>query len=110
MAETHRILQLPCGADKRSGLIAAFRFFVTELWQRTLRRRSQKDCMTWERFMRLANDWFPKPHVLHPWPQARFAVTHPRWEPYAGIPLVRICAGALSNERPYRECRGSGAQ
>ena len=22
-----------------------------------------------------------------------FAVTHPRWEPYAGIPLVRICAG-----------------
>ena len=22
-----------------------------------------------------------------------FAVTHPRWEPYAGKPLVRICAG-----------------
>ena len=21
------------------------------------------------------------------------AVTHPRWEPYAGKPLVRICAG-----------------
>jgi group II intron reverse transcriptase/maturase len=73
--------------------LAAFRFFVTELWQRTLRRRSQMDGMTWERITRLANDWLPKPHVLHPWPQARFAVTHPRWEPYAGIPLVRICAG-----------------
>src|SRR5712692_5547717 len=73
--------------------LAAFRFFVTELWQRTLRRRSQKDGMTWERITRLANDWLPKPHILHPWPQARFAVTHPRWEPYAGIPLVRICAG-----------------
>src|SRR6266496_1676860 len=73
--------------------LAAFRFFVTELWQRTLRRRSQKDGMTWERITRLANDWLPKPHILHPWPQARFAVTHPRSEPYAGIPLVRICAG-----------------
>ena len=34
--------------------------------------------------------------------QNRFAVTHPRWEPYAGKPHVRFCAGALSNERPYR--------
>ena len=32
--------------------------------------------------------------------QNRFAVTHPRWEPYAGKPHVRFCAGALSNERP----------
>jgi RNA-directed DNA polymerase len=23
----------------------------------------------------------------------RFAVTYPRWEPYAGKPLVRFCAG-----------------
>ncbi|MGO1081339.1 group II intron reverse transcriptase/maturase [Inquilinus sp. CA228] len=58
--------------------LAAFRFFVTELWQRTLRRRSQKDGMTWERISRLANDWLPKPRILHPWPQARFAVKHPR--------------------------------
>ena len=34
----------------------------------------------------------------------RFAVKHPRWEPYAGNPLVRICAGASSsNGRPYRD-------
>ena len=76
-----------------SRALDAFRFFVTELWQRSLRRRSQKDGMTWERITRLANDWLPKLQILHPWPQARFAVTHPRWEPYAGIPLVRICAG-----------------
>jgi RNA-directed DNA polymerase len=76
-----------------SPALTAFRFFVTELWQCTLRRRGQKDGMTWERITRLANDWLPKPRILHPWPQARFAVTHPRWEPYAGIPLVRICAG-----------------
>ena len=24
-----------------------------------------------------------------------FAVTHPRWEPYAGKPHVRICAGGV---------------
>jgi hypothetical protein len=57
-----------------SQTLVTFRFFVTELWRRTLRRRSQKDAMTWERISRLANDWLPKPRILHPWPQARFAV------------------------------------
>jgi RNA-directed DNA polymerase len=73
--------------------LMAFRFFVTELWRRTLRRRSQKDGMTWQRMTRLAADWLPPPRVLHPWPTARFAVTHPRWEPYARIGPVRFCAG-----------------
>jgi RNA-directed DNA polymerase len=49
--------------------------------------------MTWARMEKLANDWLPELRVLHPWPSQRFAVKHPRWEPYAGIPLVRICAG-----------------
>jgi RNA-directed DNA polymerase len=76
-----------------SRALSTFRFFVSELWQRSLRRRSQKDGMTWERITRLANDWLPKPRILHPWPQARFAVRHPRWEPYALIGHVRFCAG-----------------
>jgi hypothetical protein len=38
----------------------------------------------------------------------RFAVTHPRWEPYAGKPHVRFCAGALSNRRSYRVGDSSG--
>ena len=66
-----------------SRALHAFRHFVAELWQRSLRRRSQKDSMTWERFTQLANDWLPKPRILHPWPERRFAVKHPRWEPYA---------------------------
>ena len=73
--------------------LAAFRFHVTNLWQRTLQRRSQKDWTTRERITRLADDWLPKPRILHPWPEVRFAVTHPRWEPYARIGHVRICAG-----------------
>jgi RNA-directed DNA polymerase len=73
--------------------LATFRFFVIDLWQRTLRRRSQKDRTSWQRIARLANDFLPKPRILHLWPEQRFAVTHPRWEPYARIGLVRICAG-----------------
>jgi len=61
-----------------SRAVSAFCFFVTDLWRRSLRRRSQKDGMTWEGMTRLANDWLPKPRILHPWPQARFAVKYPR--------------------------------
>jgi group II intron reverse transcriptase/maturase len=73
--------------------LAAFRYHVTELWRRTLRRRSQKDDTTWQRMTKLTDDWLPKPRILHPWPDKRFAVRHPRWEPDALIGHVRICAG-----------------
>ena len=73
--------------------LAAFRYHVTDLWRRTLRRRSQRDGMTWERVAKLADAWLPKPRILHPWPSARFAVNHPRWEPGARIALAGICAG-----------------
>ena len=75
--------------------MAVFRHDVIDLWRRTLRRRSQKDRITWARMAQLADAWLPKPIILHPWPSARFAVTHPRWEPYAGKPHVRICAGGV---------------
>ncbi len=76
-----------------STALGNFRHHVTDLWRRTLQRRSQKDGCTWARIRRLADTWLPSPRILHPWPDRRFAVKHPRWEPYAGIPLVRICAG-----------------
>jgi group II intron reverse transcriptase/maturase len=76
-----------------SRALAAFRYHVSDLWRRTLRQRSQKDDTTWARMSRLANDWLPKPAILHPWPSVRFAVKHPRWEPDARIGPVRICAG-----------------
>jgi RNA-directed DNA polymerase len=71
----------------------AFAHHVTVLWWRTLRRRSQKDTTTWAYAQRLAAQWLPKPRILHPWPSQRFAVKHPRWEPDAGKPHVRFCAG-----------------
>ena len=73
--------------------LQTFRSNVTDLWRRALRRRSEKDRTTWQQIGRLADAFLPKPRILHPWPTQRFAVKHPRWEPYAGIPHVRICAG-----------------
>jgi len=75
--------------------LQTFRDCVVRLWLRSLRRRGQRDKTTWERMKRLADDFLPKPRILHPWPGQRFAVKHPRWEPYAGKPLVRFCAGGV---------------
>lgn len=61
-----------------SRALQAFRNNVVDLWRRTLRRRSQKDRTTWDRISKLADDFLPKPRILHPWPSDRFAVKHPR--------------------------------
>jgi RNA-directed DNA polymerase len=58
--------------------LMAFRFHVISLWGRALRRRSQKDGTTWKRVLKIADDYLPKPRILHPWPNQRFAVKHPR--------------------------------
>ena len=55
-----------------------FRERVTRFWRRALRRRSQKHRLTWARMHRLVEIWLPRPHALHPYPNARFAATHPR--------------------------------
>lgn len=63
--------------------LGAFHHHVTDLWRRSLRRRSQRDGMTWNRMSKIAGDWLPTPRILHPWPERRFAVKYPRWEPSA---------------------------
>ena len=71
----------------------AFRRAVRWLWWRSLRRRSQKDRTTRKAITRLVRRWLPKPCITHPWPEQRFVVTHPRWEPGAGMPHAGFCAG-----------------
>jgi group II intron reverse transcriptase/maturase len=73
--------------------LGTFRFWIIDLWRRSLRRRSQKDRTTWRRITKLANDFLPRARILHPWPEERFGVKHPRWEPSARIGHARICAG-----------------
>jgi RNA-directed DNA polymerase len=58
--------------------LAAFRDEVTRRWRWTLTRRSQKGDLTWARMKKLVDDCLPKPRILHPWPNQRFAVKHPR--------------------------------
>ena len=73
--------------------LRTFRSGVEFLWIRSLRTRSQRDRTTWEKTKKLSEEWLPKPRILHPWPSQRFAVKHPRWEPYAEFRPVRFCAG-----------------
>jgi len=61
-----------------SAAIGAFRYHVTVLWHRRLCRRSQKARLVWPRMAKLADDFLPKSRILHPWPNVRFAVRHPR--------------------------------
>jgi RNA-directed DNA polymerase len=70
-----------------------FRDEVIRRWRRVLNHRGQRAALTWDKMKKLADEWLPKARILHPWPSQRFAVTHPRWEPYAGNLHVRICAG-----------------
>ena len=53
--------------------LAAFRHRIIRHWLKTLRRRSQRDRLSWERIGRLADRWLPLPRILHPWPEQRFA-------------------------------------
>jgi hypothetical protein len=76
-----------------SAAVGAFRHQVVRLWLRALQRRGNRDRTSWQRIMKLAHDYLPQARTLHLWPEQRFAVKYPRWEPYAGKPHVRFCAG-----------------
>jgi group II intron reverse transcriptase/maturase len=56
-----------------------FRVQIGRMWLHVLRRRSQKGRnWTWERFSRLIRYWLPPPRILHPYPNMRLTVKHPR--------------------------------
>ena len=58
--------------------VAAFCDQVTRYWLKALRRRSQKTRVDWTRMVRIRKRWLPSVRVMHPFPEARFAATHPR--------------------------------
>ena len=59
-------------------LLSAFRYHTSIIWFRSLRRRSQRHRLTWERMVRLIKRFLPSPRVLHPWPNHRFHVKYSR--------------------------------
>ncbi len=58
--------------------LCTFLLHIMRLWLRKARRRSQKDRFEWRRAEKHVDEWFPKPRILHPWPQERFAARHPK--------------------------------
>src|SRR5215472_17168290 len=57
--------------------MGAFRSEVSRSWLRALRRRSQRQRMSWERFKARLEPLLPQVQVLHPYPDARFDAKHP---------------------------------
>jgi hypothetical protein len=74
--------------------IDAFRYHVINGWLHSLRRRSQRCRMPWDRFNEFIDRYISKARVRRPWPEARFRVTHSRWELGALAAPAGICAGA----------------
>jgi RNA-directed DNA polymerase len=56
-----------------SDAVNDLRFQATRLWRKRLRRRSQRARLNWARMKRIANRWLPRPRVMHPFPEVRFA-------------------------------------
>lgn len=53
--------------------IGTFRTQVGRLWYRTLRRRSQRKKLNWERMTKITDNWLPPARILHPYPEQRLA-------------------------------------
>ena len=53
--------------------VTAFRDQIRWHWIQTLRRRSQRHRMTWERYSRIEKKWLPPARIVHPYPSVRFA-------------------------------------
>src|SRR5580704_8541161 len=58
--------------------LGLFRERIARYWGRFLRRRSQKGKVSALRLGRLFTRWLPRPKVVHPYPEQRFAANHPR--------------------------------
>jgi RNA-directed DNA polymerase len=49
-----------------------FRREVSKRWLRVLQRRSQKSRISWKHLTMFAEQWLPRPKILHPYPYMRF--------------------------------------
>ena len=90
------------GVPTNSRALRLFRLRVGRLWYRSMRRRSQKTRLTWERMSRLLDHWLPPPRVCHPYPLYRLGVI-PEAGARCGSPTLGA-QGALAVSRR----RGSG--
>jgi RNA-directed DNA polymerase len=78
------------GVPRNMGLLRVFQERLLRYWCHTLRRRSQRHRISWQRIYALATAWLPPPHLLHPYPAQRLHVT-------------------TRGRSPVRECRTPGS-
>ena len=55
-----------------SASLQRFRREVSKRWLRVLQRRSQKSRISWKHMTGFAEQWLPRPKILHPYPYMRF--------------------------------------
>ncbi len=70
-------------------------------WRHCLRRRSQRHRLTWQRMMRIADHWLPRPKLRHPYPDGRLDVMTRGRSPVRSFRSPGSVRGAASNRRPY---------
>jgi RNA-directed DNA polymerase len=58
--------------------VRTVRHHIKVRWYLSLARRSQRTRLSWKRMNVVAARYLPMPTVLHPWPEQRFLVKHPR--------------------------------
>jgi group II intron reverse transcriptase/maturase len=66
----YRYYGVPLNAQR----LGAFQLAVARLWERSLKRRSQRNRLTRPRLNRLFARWLPRPRLHHPFPSERLRV------------------------------------
>ena len=61
-----------------SPALCAFRYHVIISGIGSSAGAARERRVLWTRMAKLADEFLPKPRILHPWPSVRFAVKHPR--------------------------------
>jgi len=61
------------GVPYNSASLWSFAYHVQVLWHRALKRRSQRNRLTWERFTRKVKRLVPAPRICHPYPSQRLS-------------------------------------
>ena len=63
------------GVPRNGPALRAFFTAVYRMWNRALRRRSQRRTLPWARMRRLAQQWLPIARIYHPYPDQRLRVS-----------------------------------
>jgi RNA-directed DNA polymerase len=63
------------GVPRNTARLKTFAYRITQMWHRTLCRRSQVRPVRWRRMAKLAAHWIPPTRICHPYPDQRLIVT-----------------------------------